>query len=94
MAGSSLEHMSRNVTQLYKRKLSPNATDIANLQNDLPTDFTSTYDIVQTLTAGGPPTQTTVGNGCAFLANSHVGHDCRVGNSVILSNRLAEAGMS
>src|SRR5690606_18621500 len=24
---------------------------------------------------------TTIGNGCAFLANSHVGHDCRVGNN-------------
>src|ERR1043165_6209268 len=36
--------------------------------------------------------QTAVGNGCAFLANSHVGHDCRVGDNVILSNNVMLAG--
>ncbi len=35
---------------------------------------------------------TTVGNGCAFLANSHVGHDCIVGNNVIFSNNVMLAG--
>jgi UDP-N-acetylglucosamine acyltransferase len=35
---------------------------------------------------------TTVGNGCAFLANSHVGHDCRVGDGVIFSNNVMLAG--
>ncbi len=30
---------------------------------------------------------TTVGDGCAFLANSHVGHDCHVGSNVILSEQ-------
>ncbi|HRN87201.1 acyl-ACP--UDP-N-acetylglucosamine O-acyltransferase [Hyphomicrobium sp.] len=35
---------------------------------------------------------TTVGNGCAFLANSHVGHDCHVGNNVIFSNNVMLAG--
>jgi UDP-N-acetylglucosamine acyltransferase len=35
---------------------------------------------------------TTIGNGCAFLANSHVGHDCRVGNNVIFSNNVMLAG--
>lgn len=35
---------------------------------------------------------TSVGNGCAFLANSHVGHDCRVGNNVIFSNNVMLAG--
>ncbi len=35
---------------------------------------------------------TTVGSGCAFLANSHVGHDCRVGNGVIFSNNVMLAG--
>ena len=38
-------------------------------------------------TAGGG-SETIVGNGCAFLANSHVGHDCRVGNNVIFSNNV------
>lgn len=42
-------------------------------------------------TEGGGMT-TTVGNGCAFLANSHVGHDCRVGNNVIFSNNVMLAG--
>lgn len=35
---------------------------------------------------------TVIGDGCAFLANSHVGHDCRVGNNVILSNNVMLAG--
>ncbi len=36
--------------------------------------------------------ETVVGNGCAFLANSHVGHDCHVGNHVIFSNNVMLAG--
>ena len=36
--------------------------------------------------------QTVVGDRCAFLANSHVGHDCKVGDSVILSNNVMLAG--
>lgn len=35
---------------------------------------------------------TTVGDRCAFLANSHVGHDCRVGSGVIFSNNVMLAG--
>lgn len=35
---------------------------------------------------------TTVGDNCAFLANSHVGHDCRVGSGVIFSNNVMLAG--
>jgi UDP-N-acetylglucosamine acyltransferase len=35
---------------------------------------------------------TTIGDRCAFLANSHVGHDCRVGNNVIFSNNVMLAG--
>lgn len=42
-------------------------------------------------TAGGGSV-TVVGNGCAFLANSHVGHDCHVGNGVIFSNNVMLAG--
>jgi UDP-N-acetylglucosamine acyltransferase len=41
---------------------------------------------------GGGGSVTTVGNSCAFLANSHVGHDCRVGNNVIFSNNVMLAG--
>jgi UDP-N-acetylglucosamine acyltransferase len=36
--------------------------------------------------------ETIVGDRCAFLANSHVGHDCRVGSNVILSNNVMLAG--
>jgi UDP-N-acetylglucosamine acyltransferase len=35
---------------------------------------------------------TTIGNACAFLANSHVGHDCHVGDNVIFSNNVMLAG--
>jgi UDP-N-acetylglucosamine acyltransferase len=35
---------------------------------------------------------TVVGNNCALLANSHIGHDCRVGDHVILSNNVMLAG--
>jgi UDP-N-acetylglucosamine acyltransferase len=36
--------------------------------------------------------ETVIGNRCAFLANSHVGHDCHVGDSVIFSNNVMLAG--
>lgn len=42
-------------------------------------------------TEGGRMT-TTIGDKCAFLANSHVGHDCQVGSNVILSNNVMLAG--
>jgi UDP-N-acetylglucosamine acyltransferase len=35
---------------------------------------------------------TVVGDRCAFLANSHVGHDCKVGNDVVFSNNVMLAG--
>lgn len=35
---------------------------------------------------------TTIGNHCAFLANSHVGHDSHLGDRVILSNNVMIAG--
>ncbi|MDB5570538.1 MAG: UDP-N-acetylglucosamine acyltransferase [Hyphomicrobiales bacterium] len=40
--------------------------------------------------AGG--LRTVVGNNCTFLANSHIGHDCKVGDHVILSNNVMVAG--
>lgn len=36
--------------------------------------------------------ETVIGNRCAFLANSHVGHDSRLGDGVILSNNVMIAG--
>lgn len=42
-------------------------------------------------TAHGAMT-TIIGDDCAFLANAHVAHDCRVGSHVILSNNVMLAG--
>ena len=42
-------------------------------------------------TAGGG-SQTIVGSRCAFLANAHVAHDCRLGDDIILSNNVMLAG--
>jgi UDP-N-acetylglucosamine acyltransferase len=42
-------------------------------------------------TEGGAMT-TTVGDRCTFLANSHVAHDCKIGNGVIFSNGVLMAG--
>lgn len=36
--------------------------------------------------------ETRIGDNCVFLANSHVAHDCLVGNNVILSNGVLLAG--
>ena len=36
--------------------------------------------------------KTTIGDHCTFLANSHVAHDCSIGNGVIFSNNVMLAG--
>ena len=41
---------------------------------------------------GADASNTTIGDNCVFLANSHVAHDCQVGNGVILSNAVMIAG--
>jgi UDP-N-acetylglucosamine acyltransferase len=35
---------------------------------------------------------TTIGDGCLFMAYSHVGHDCTVGDGAIVANSVALAG--
>ncbi|MBI4802308.1 MAG: acyl-ACP--UDP-N-acetylglucosamine O-acyltransferase [Elusimicrobia bacterium] len=35
---------------------------------------------------------TTIGSGCMLMANSHVGHDCRIGDNIIMVNSAAAAG--
>jgi UDP-N-acetylglucosamine acyltransferase len=35
---------------------------------------------------------TVIGDKCAFLANAHVAHDCKIGNGVIFSNNVMLAG--
>ena len=42
-------------------------------------------------TAGGGMV-TRIGNGCLFMVSSHVAHDCRVGDGVILANGAALGG--
>lgn len=37
---------------------------------------------------------TVVGSNCFFMATSHVGHNCRVGNGVILANGLSLGGQA
>ncbi len=44
---------------------------------------------IGTLGGGG---KTLVGDDCLFMAGAHVGHDCRVGNSVIMANQAALGG--
>lgn len=41
-------------------------------------------------TGGGG--KTTVGNNCLFLANSHVAHDCQLGDHIVMSNNVMLAG--
>ncbi len=36
--------------------------------------------------------KTTIGNGCYFMADAHVAHDCHVGNNVIMVNKTGIAG--
>jgi len=36
--------------------------------------------------------ETRIGSGCLFMALSHVAHDCRVGNNVIMANATGLAG--
>jgi UDP-N-acetylglucosamine acyltransferase len=42
-------------------------------------------------TAGGGMV-TRIGDDCLFMANSHVGHDCRLGNNIIMANSVPLAG--
>lgn len=35
---------------------------------------------------------TTIGSGCMFMCNSHVGHDCRLGSNIIMVNSAVAAG--
>ena len=36
--------------------------------------------------------KTVIGNNCLLMAYSHVGHDCKIGNNVIIGNSTALAG--
>jgi len=49
------------------------------------------YVTVNLGTAGGGGV-TTIGSGCLLMANSHVGHDCAIGDGAIIANSVALAG--
>jgi UDP-N-acetylglucosamine acyltransferase len=40
--------------------------------------------------AGGMATR--IGSGCLFMVHSHIGHDCQVGDQIVLANSVALAG--
>ena len=54
----------------------------------------NTFREYVTINAGTVQDQgvTRIGNGCLFMANSHVGHDCVVGDGAIIANSVALAG--
>ncbi len=39
-----------------------------------------------------PETETVVGNGCFLMVNAHIGHNCRVGDNVVLVNCASVGG--
>jgi UDP-N-acetylglucosamine acyltransferase len=39
-----------------------------------------------------PGSETTIGSNCFFMAHSHVGHDCRIGDNVIMTNGVDIGG--
>ncbi|MDA8243274.1 MAG: acyl-ACP--UDP-N-acetylglucosamine O-acyltransferase [Elusimicrobia bacterium] len=45
-----------------------------------------------TLHRGAHTDITTMGSNCMLMANSHIGHDCRVGNNVVMVNCASAAG--
>ena len=45
-----------------------------------------------TLHRGAHTDVTIMGSGCMLMANSHIGHDCRVGNNVVMVNCASAAG--
>lgn len=49
------------------------------------------YVTMNTGTEGGGM-KTVVGNSCLFMVGSHVAHDCKLGNNVILANNATLAG--
>jgi UDP-N-acetylglucosamine acyltransferase len=49
------------------------------------------YVTINPGTAGGGG-QTIIGNNCLFMISSHIAHDCRVGNNVIIANNVPLGG--
>jgi len=49
------------------------------------------YVTINPGTAGGG-SKTIVGNNCLFMISSHVAHDCRIGNNVVIANNVPLGG--
>jgi UDP-N-acetylglucosamine acyltransferase len=49
------------------------------------------YVTINPGTAGGG-SQTIIGNNCLFMISSHVAHDCKIGNNVIIANNVPIGG--
>ena len=49
------------------------------------------YVTINPGTVGGGG-QTTIGNNCLFMISSHIAHDCKVGNNVIIANNVPLGG--
>ena len=49
------------------------------------------YVTINPGTAGGGG-QTVIGNNCLFMISSHIAHDCKVGNNVIIANNVPLGG--
>ena len=49
------------------------------------------YVTINPGTEGGG-SKTVIGDSCLFMVSSHVAHDCRIGNNVIIANNVAIAG--
>ncbi len=49
------------------------------------------YVTINPGTQGGGKT-TTIGNNCLFMVSSHVAHDCKVGNDVVIANNVPLGG--
>lgn len=49
------------------------------------------YVTIQAGSTGGGMV-TSIANGCLFMVGAHVGHDCKIGNKVILANYVSLAG--
>ena len=49
------------------------------------------YVTINPGTEGGG-SKTIVGNNCLFMISSHVAHDCKIGNNIVLSHHVALAG--
>ena len=49
------------------------------------------YVTINPGTEGGG-SKTTIGNNCLFMISSHIAHDCKIGNNVILANNVPLGG--